>query len=197
LNDLDLYPFECKRHGPEIRGSRQELHDGWEAFEVNPDQGPRSALGKGCRRYFPRSVFDHEQCDNRKADYTKGMSYRQLNFGGGYQRFGSEMVNISDLTVLLPQVPIDCVPTRYHQSVIKNQGSHGGGNIDGPTVCENKPSVGTTQLWNSRLVKVVDAAATDWLDRVRPGPDGRYELPGLEYDVRVNCDKDGHMTIDC
>jgi hypothetical protein len=196
LKELDLYPFESHRLGPEVRSVRQENHDRWTAFEDNQDQGPRSALGKGCRRYFPRSVFEHEHSDNRKADTAKGMSYRQLNLGGGYKRYGSEMINVSDLTVLLPRTPpIDCVPTRFRKDAVRNLGNHSGGNIDGPTICDNKLAVGTTRIWISRLIKLVDLEASGWLDRVRPGPDGRYELPDLEYEVAVHCDKDGRMIV--
>jgi hypothetical protein len=192
LNDLDLYPYESRGKGPDIRTMHQELLLRWEAFGSNLNTGPRSPMGKGCRNYFPPSVFTSDP-DPRKA--VNGVSHRLLTYGGGYKQMGSEITSISELTVLLPRNPIDCVPTRFVKHQMMCPHSYGGNAIDGVTMCDNLPKVGTSPIWNSRLCKISEVDASGWMDRIRPTSSGRYEVPDLEYVVAVHTDRHGRLTV--
>ena len=195
LHDLDLYPWESRCSGPELRPFRRALKQEWDKFEEDLLFGPKG-MGKGCRAYFPESVCEHVANGTKKADKVLGMSYRQKTYGGAYKRFRGEYVSLDDLTVLLPyNTPIDCIPTKYEAATVEVASRYGGGTVYGPTVCANKPRVGTSPIWMSRVCLKSEVADSGSLDRVIPDERGQYVLPEIGYVVSVRQDANGRYTV--
>ena len=66
----------------------------------------------------------------------------------------------------------------------------------GPTECVNRPEVGTSRIWLSRVCYKSEVLAQGALDRILPDEAGRYVVPDVGYVVSVRQDANGRFTID-
>jgi hypothetical protein len=195
LHDLDYFPWESRCSGPEIRPSRHALGENWNAFEKDYLFGPKG-MGKGCRSYFPDSVCAHVAGGTQKPDKERGLSHRQVKYGGAYKWFRNKYVSLQELTVLLPySAPIDCIPTKFHAARAPVPPNKGGSTVLGPTICDNRPPVGTSPIWLARVCLKTEVEESGSVDRIVPDRKGRYMPPELGHVVTVRQDPNGRFVV--